>query len=367
MQDRIDATISGMSSNMDDIDTILESKVDKVEGKALSANDFTSEEKEKLASLSNYDDSEILESLETKVDKVEGKSLSTNDYTNEDKTKLTDLVEIKSIGKNLTLDEDGELSADGGTIIHIGGEFTQSLAPTQWTPTSEFNIREARASNEYGEWNIFVNSSSVMPSVEKAFDGDDNTNVQIIENTQKYLEITFPEDWVIKPTNIRLKADCIGMLQGYNISNNQWESIVETNITLTTSSVYDLVIQKNDFYSKIRLLVEGYYPDDPFGLGMVTYQYPSVYEFQITSGTIQKNAPTDEIKLAPNLINNMDIATKQYVDTAVGSATGGTSGGEITNDEDTSVPIYKVWVGTIEEYEALEVIDPNTEYNIIEE
>ena len=41
------------------VSTMLENKVDKEEGKGLSTNDFTNEEKEKLAGLSNYDDAAI--------------------------------------------------------------------------------------------------------------------------------------------------------------------------------------------------------------------------------------------------------------------------------------------------------------------
>lgn len=41
------------------IKTLVGTKVDKVEGKGLSANDFTTEEKTKLATLQNYDDTNI--------------------------------------------------------------------------------------------------------------------------------------------------------------------------------------------------------------------------------------------------------------------------------------------------------------------
>lgn len=85
----------------------LANKVDKIEGKGLSTNDYTTEEKEKLAGLSNFNDSSLREliaikadvnhshteyiervELERKVDKEDGKGLSTNDFTNEHKTKL---------------------------------------------------------------------------------------------------------------------------------------------------------------------------------------------------------------------------------------------------------------------------------------
>ena len=50
-------------------------KVDKVDGKQLSTNDYTTAEKQEVAKIAN------------KVDKVEGKQLSTEDYTTAEKTK----------------------------------------------------------------------------------------------------------------------------------------------------------------------------------------------------------------------------------------------------------------------------------------
>lgn len=44
-------------------DTKLNTKVDKVSGKGLSTNDYTTAEKTKLAELSNYDDTAIKEQI----------------------------------------------------------------------------------------------------------------------------------------------------------------------------------------------------------------------------------------------------------------------------------------------------------------
>ena len=114
--------------------TLVSSKVDKVEGKQLSTEDYTTEEKTKLASLENYDDTAVKSDIaanttaieaeverataadttlqnninkeetrartaekeldikvSNKVDKVEGKQLSTEDYTTAEKTKLASL------------------------------------------------------------------------------------------------------------------------------------------------------------------------------------------------------------------------------------------------------------------------------------
>ena len=111
--------------------TALDTKVDKVNGKGLSTNDYTTAEKQKLANIANgannytlpvatssilggvksgtditidasgnvsvNDDSHnhtignvdgLQNALNGKVDKIDGKGLSANDFTTEDKTKL---------------------------------------------------------------------------------------------------------------------------------------------------------------------------------------------------------------------------------------------------------------------------------------
>lgn len=85
--------------------------------------------------------------LENKVDKIEGKGLSTNDYTNDEKNKLaelenytlpiasnTELGGIK-VGENLTISEDGILSAIGGGSGGINVAYTIDVQGTESNPT----------------------------------------------------------------------------------------------------------------------------------------------------------------------------------------------------------------------------------------
>ena len=74
---------SAYKTKLDNLDTNLSGKVDKVSGKGLSTNDFTSTYKTKLDNLDT--------NLSGKVDKVSGKGLSTNDFTSTYKTKLDNL------------------------------------------------------------------------------------------------------------------------------------------------------------------------------------------------------------------------------------------------------------------------------------
>lgn len=67
----------------------LNNKVDKITGKGLSTNDFTTSLKSKLELLPSY--TTLNNKFNNKVDKVEGKELSSNDFTEELKNKLINL------------------------------------------------------------------------------------------------------------------------------------------------------------------------------------------------------------------------------------------------------------------------------------
>lgn len=96
--------------NIDNLQATLDSKVDKVEGSRL----ITTSEASKLESLVigeggqveisgkvNVNNVEGLdEKLDTKVDKVNGKGLSTNDYTTEEKNKLAGLDSANYVAKS---------------------------------------------------------------------------------------------------------------------------------------------------------------------------------------------------------------------------------------------------------------------------
>ena len=83
--------IGGLNGNISiPSSTDLNGKVDKVEGKGLSSNDYTNEDKEAVSRMV-----EILEG-------TDGKGLSSNDYTNEDKEIVSLLSEMLEAGKELT-------------------------------------------------------------------------------------------------------------------------------------------------------------------------------------------------------------------------------------------------------------------------
>ena len=69
-------------TDIEGLETALNNKVDKVSGKQLSTEDYTTAEKEKLASLVNYDDSELTELVNTKADKTALNAYTTTEGMN---------------------------------------------------------------------------------------------------------------------------------------------------------------------------------------------------------------------------------------------------------------------------------------------
>lgn len=92
---------AAMNSQIQANTLAIAGKVDKVTGKGLSTEDYTTAEKAKLAELSNYDDTALQTAVANKVDKVSGKGLSTEDYTTAEKTKLAG---IEAGANNITVD-----------------------------------------------------------------------------------------------------------------------------------------------------------------------------------------------------------------------------------------------------------------------
>lgn len=74
--------------------TALSGKVDKVEGKVLSSNDYTTAEKEKLAGLSNYDDTNIKASIATKA---EADNVYTKEEVNTELGKKADKTTVEAL------------------------------------------------------------------------------------------------------------------------------------------------------------------------------------------------------------------------------------------------------------------------------
>jgi hypothetical protein len=159
-------------ANSSDVTTALAGKVDKVTGKELSSNDYTTAEKTKLAAitgtntgdqdLSGYatttslatkaNTSDVTNSLAGKVDKVTGKELSTNDYTTAEKNKLAAIT--------------GTNTGDQTTISGNAGTATKLAAPKNingvaFDGSSDINVPAAAGTLTGTTLNSTVTGSSL--------------------------------------------------------------------------------------------------------------------------------------------------------------------------------------------------------------
>lgn len=228
--------------------TLLETKVDKVEGKQLSTEDYTTEEKNKLAGLENYDDTavksdiaanaeaieaeverakaaekvnadaitavdaayktadttlqgnidsevtrattaegELNTKIDTKVDKVEGKQLSTEDYTTAEKTKLASLSNYDDTTVK------GDIAANTEAIE---AEVTRAKAAES---TIDYNLRNevTRAKGAENNLDTKINTKADKDKYEKcALDelSGDIISVFILNRDIKYNYIDLSED-----------------------------------------------------------------------------------------------------------------------------------------------------------------------------
>ena len=90
-------------------------------GKAVTDNNFTTQEKEKLARLENYNDSAVRELIASKVEKQPGKGLSTNDFTTSEKQALAKKV-VTVNGKGIDGYGNVQLTAEDVGAMSPGGK-----------------------------------------------------------------------------------------------------------------------------------------------------------------------------------------------------------------------------------------------------
>ncbi len=122
----------------EEINTLLAGKIDKETGKGLSANDFTTEEKEKLSGLENYDD--------TVIKSEAALNRSTLGYQRKNLLKNTAVSQTKN-GVTFTVNEDGSVTANGTATANallglsdikltVGKKYTLSGCPEGGSSTT---------------------------------------------------------------------------------------------------------------------------------------------------------------------------------------------------------------------------------------
>ena len=195
VEDTLDSTstTNALSANQGKIlNDELSNKVDKVDGKGLSTNDFTTEEKTKLAGIPEGGGATVVEdtltstsatnalsanqgkilneALDNKVDKVEGKGLSTEDFTTEEKTKLANLgANISAVVEDTltSTSTTNALSANMGKILN-DTKCNSTFHDSGWSAKAKMSIGNTTGNIIYDDENsryvMFSSSGRVAVS-----------------------------------------------------------------------------------------------------------------------------------------------------------------------------------------------------------
>lgn len=230
----------------DEVDTKLGGKVDKISGKGLSANDFTTAEKTKLAGLNNYDDSALQTAVSKKVDKISGKGLSTNDFTTAEKNKLAGLSNYddtairvliadkadKEAGKSLVSDTEIERLAnvhnyDDTALQQAVGN---KVGFTDWARSDRGGVVKVMSSNGISASNGVLMTYPATSTNDYAGEGDIRKPI-----TPRYLNIAMEQYGINSKNQI---ADMQGEFQFENLIENYTipKSYTHKGITFTTNS-----------------------------------------------------------------------------------------------------------------------------------
>lgn len=142
------------------IKAALNNKVDKVTGKGLSSNDFTSTYINQI----NNHDSQIQALSSTKVDKVTGKDLSTNDFTDAYKaqigTNTTDITSLRSQFNNTPIAK--TVNGKTGTVVLDSKDIDISEASYFTSEPSDVPIQQAIDETEKADARIYGGLTNFM-------------------------------------------------------------------------------------------------------------------------------------------------------------------------------------------------------------
>lgn len=305
-------------------------------------NNYTTIEKNKLSELNNYDDTEIRGLIANKVDKVTGKGLSTNDYTTEEKQKLAGIdlstkQDTLVSGTNIkTINNESILGSGNITIQGGGSETDVQINGTSITSGGTANIVTE------GIYNATTNKIATvgdLPTVPTSLSqlSDDSTH-RLVTDTEK-------STW-------NGKQDTID--SSHKLSSDLVDDTNKTNKFVTTS-------EKTTWNAKQDALVSGtniktVNNESLLGSGNITIQGGGTEEDNVTITQNSQNkiqtiavidsnsGSADKVWIGTTqqyeAITNKDLNTIYYItdDSPVSVAWGGITG-TLSNQTDLSTAL----------------------------
>lgn len=272
----ISALKSDNTTNKENISTLQEqvsNKVDKVEGKGLSTNDYTTEEKQKLAGLKNYDDTEVKKDISDIKEEQETQNTNIENLQENDTTQDELIEKLQQENKNIK-----------SALINVETEQAKSLHIEDASTVSAQLSVEGNAEQETREGYNLLNSSLFNLSEVSnyaTFNKEDGT-------------ITF---------NGTVNADInIRSLRKQIIAGTGKENIVIKIISGSLNGLLRLVAQDTDYNNLVYTQIG----TSSFTNKLTENIEYNIFSISITSGTVMNN-----LKLGFMIIDNSDLQ-KEY-------------------------------------------------------
>lgn len=172
-------TIESINNNIKQLNDTVSDKVDKEEGKQLSSNDFSSEEKEKLAKLTNYDDSEVragIREIKSKIPAQASKDnkLADKDFVNSSIETATATFRGTFISLNDLLDTVADKN-DYAFYNHVSNNNRQFMKYKWDGKTWKYEYTLNNSSFTDAQWKA-INSGATAELINKILTNADNIN-----------------------------------------------------------------------------------------------------------------------------------------------------------------------------------------------
>lgn len=265
----------------------LATKVDKVSGKGLSTNDYTAAEKEKLADLENYDDTEIkaeiakkadstamATALAAKVDKVDGKGLSTEDYTSTEKTKLSGIEDnaekniVDGASSEFEISTDRTLSIKSVAMSKVSGLDsalgTKANSSDVYIKTQTYNREEidAKVASVYRYKGSVANEAALPTSGQEVGDvyNLEDTGMNVAWDGNNWDELGISVDltlYLTKDEASSIYAAKATTLAGYGIIDAYTTTAVDTALDGKVDKVTGKGLSTNDYTTAEKTKLSG--------------------------------------------------------------------------------------------------------------
>lgn len=223
--------------------TALEGKVDKVEGKVLSSNDYTTAEKEKLAGLSNYNDTAIKADIAKKANAAD---VYTQTQVNTELSKKADKTTVESL------------------TTTVNGKANKATTISGYGITDAYTKKEvdAKVSSVY-KYKASVANEAALPT-----EGQVVGDVYNLEDTGMNVAWT-GEGWdklgsVVDLTPYLTKDDAgntyaakATTLEGYGITDAYTQSAVDTELNKKVDKETGKQLSTNDYTTAEKTKLTG--------------------------------------------------------------------------------------------------------------